>query len=181
MEKNTDIDGENKISRISLIAAIGSNRELGKDGELIWRIPEDMKRFKDLTMGHPVIMGRKTWESLPEKYRPLPGRTNIVVTRQAGYVAEGAAVVDGLSDAFLVAADAEGANETFIIGGGEIYASALPYATRLYLTLVDASAEADAFFPEYENEFTKIISDDSHEWDGLLYRWVTLERSQSSN
>lgn len=141
----------------SIIAAIGKNRELGKGGQLLWHIPEDMRRFKELTMGHPVIMGRKTWESLPEKYRPLPNRTNIVVTRQTGYKAEDATVVDGLSDAFLTAEKAEGANETFVIGGGELYTAALPYATRLYLTLVDATAEADTFFPPYEQNF-KIIS-----------------------
>ena len=177
MEINSHIDTGAGNGRISLIAAIGRGRELGAGGELLWRIPEDMKRFKELTMGHPVIMGRKTWESIPEKYRPLLGRTNIVVTRQSGYRAKGALVVDGLSDAFLAAEGADGASETFVIGGGELYAAALPYATRLYLTLVDATAEGvDAFFPAYETEFTKIISDDMHESNGLAYRFVMLER-----
>jgi len=171
-----DIDEHSKQGRISLIGAIGKNRALGKSGELLWHIPEDMKRFKELTLGHPVIMGRKTWESLPERFRPLPGRTNIVVTRQAGYKAEGAQVVDGLSDAFLTAQDAEGASETFVIGGSEIYTSALPYATRLYLTLIDATADADVFFPPYENEFSKIISNEMLESNGLHYRWLTLEK-----
>lgn len=160
MTESKDIDTNEENSRISLIAAIGRNRELGKGGELLWHIPEDMRRFKKLTTGHPVIMGRKTWESLPEKFRPLPERTNIVVTRQIGYEATGATVVDGLSDAFLAAENASGADETFIIGGGELYAAALPYATRLYLTLVDDTADADTFFPPYENDF-KIISDES--------------------
>lgn len=145
------------MERIAIIAALGRNRELGKDGKLLWHLPDDMRRFKELTMGHPVIMGRKTWESLPEKFRPLPGRTNIVMTRQAGYKATGATVVDGLSDAFLAAQDAPGAEETFVLGGGEIYTAALPYATHLYLTLVDDTPEADVFFPSYEKEF-KIIS-----------------------
>lgn len=147
------------MERIAIIAAIGKNRELGRGGELLWRLPDDMRRFKELTTGHPVIMGRKTWESLPEKFRPLPGRTNIVVTRQAGYQAAGATVVDGLSDAFLTAEKAPGAEETFVIGGGEIYAAALPYATRLCLTLVDDEKEADVFFPPYEDDF-KIVSDE---------------------
>jgi dihydrofolate reductase len=150
-----------QMARIAIIAALGAEtRAIGNREHLLWSLPEDMKRFKELTTGHPVIMGRKTWESLPEKYRPLPNRTNIVVTRQAGYRAEGAIVVDGLSDAFLAAGKAEGADETFVIGGGQIYTDALPYATRLYLTLVDDVTEADVFFPEYEKEF-KIIKEEN--------------------
>lgn len=125
-------------------------------------------------MGHPVIMGRKTWESLPEKFRPLPGRTNIVVTRQADYKAEGAIVVNGLSDAFFAAEKAIGADETFIIGGGQIYAEALPYATRLYLTIVDDTAEADVFFPEYKQEF-KILSNENGAGEPP-HRFQILER-----
>lgn len=162
------------MQNVSFIAVIGKNKELGKGGKLLWNLPEDMKRFKDLTTGHPVIMGRKTWESIPEKYRPLPGRTNIVITRQPDYKADGAAVVDGLSDAFLAAEKAEGAEETFIIGGSEIYTSALPYATRLYLTLVDDSAEADVFFPEYEKDF-KVISNESGAGEPP-HTFQTLER-----
>ncbi|MSU74886.1 dihydrofolate reductase [Candidatus Kaiserbacteria bacterium] len=156
---------------------MGKNRELGKDGQLLWRIPDDLKRFKQLTLGHPVIMGRKTWESLPEKFRPLSERTNIVVTHQTGYQANGAIVVDGLSDAFLAAQDAPGANETFIIGGAQIYTEALPYTNRLYLTLIDENKEGDTFFPSYEDEFTKILSDETHEWNELKYRWVNLEKA----
>ena len=149
------------MARIAIIVALGAKtRALGKDNKLLWHIPEDMRRFKELTMRHPVIMGRKTWESLPEKFRPLPERTNIVVTRQAGYKANGATVVDSLSDAFLAAEKAPGADETFIIGGGEIYTIALPYATHLYLTLVNAAAEADTFFQLYEKEF-KLLSEEN--------------------
>ncbi len=147
-------------SYLSVIAAIGKKRELGKGGKLLWHLPDDMKRFKELTMGHPVIMGRKTWESLPEKFRPLPGRTNIVVTRQAGYKALDAEAVDSLEVARAVAVRALGADEIFVIGGGELYATALPFANHLYLTLVDDATEADAYFPVYENEFTEIISDE---------------------
>src|SRR3989344_8192198 len=127
---------------ISLIAAIGKNRELGKGGKLLWHIPEDMRRFKALTTGHPVIMGRKTWESLSEKYRPLPGRTNIVVTRQSDYEAPGATVTDSFENARAVAARADGANEIFVIGGGGLYAAAPPPPARPHLLLLAAPAHA---------------------------------------
>src|SRR3989344_734446 len=121
------------MASIAIIAALGEQtRALGKNNELLWHIPDDLKRFKELTLGHPVIMGRKTWESLPPKFRPLPGRTNIVVTRQAGYVAEGAVVADSLETARVGATRAPGADEMFVIGGGELYREALPFADRLY-------------------------------------------------
>lgn len=159
---------------IAIIAAIGKNRELGLEGKLPWHIRDDMQRFKTFTMGHPVIMGRKTWESIPEKFRPLPGRTNIVVTRQANYEAKDAMVADSLESARAAAARAEGADKIFIIGGGEIYREALPLADRLYLTLVDDIAEADTFFPQYEDTFTKKISEELRESNGLPYRWIEL-------
>lgn len=161
-------------SHFSLIAAIGKNRELGFRGKLLWHIPEDMQRFRELTTGHPVIMGRKTWESLSEKFRPLPGRTNIVVTRQTGYEAKGATVADSLEEARAAAARAPGADEIFVIGGGEFYAAALLHTSRLYLTLVNAAAEADTFFPPYEQEF-KIISDEVGTGKPS-HRFLTLER-----
>jgi dihydrofolate reductase len=157
MPKGTDIDTEYESGRISLIAAIGKERELGLNGKLLWHLPDDMQRFKTLTTGHPVIMGRKTWESLPERFRPLPGRVNIVVTRQTHYEATGAIIVDSLEAA---RAAATGANEIFVIGGGELYAAALPLANRLYLTLVGATVEADTFFPQYEQDF-ELISDEA--------------------
>lgn len=144
---------------LSVIAAIGKGRELGFEGKLLWYLPDDLKRFKALTTGHPVIMGRKTWESLPDRARPLPSRTNIVVTRQAEYEAPGAVVVNSLEDARAAAARAEGADEIFIIGGGELYAEALPFADRLYLTLVDAAAKADVFFPSYESMFSEVSNE----------------------
>lgn len=159
---------------LNIIAAIGKNRELGLRGKLLWNIPEDMGRFKRLTMGHPVIMGRKTWESLPEKFRPLPGRTNIVVTRQNGYEAVGAIVVDSLEAARAAAARAEGGDEVFVIGGGELYAAALPLADRLYLTLIDEEKEADTFFPPYEQEF-EIISNEAGMGEPP-HRFLTLKR-----
>lgn len=149
---------------ISIIAAIGRNRELGNAGKLLWQLPEDLKRFKEITSGHPVIMGRKTWESLPERFRPLPDRTNVVVTRQSGYKAPGALVADSLEAARATAARAAGSSEIFVIGGGELYALALPHSSRLYLTLVDATAPADTFFPAYKDKFS-LISDTPGEGD----------------
>ncbi len=162
--------------RIALIAALGKNHALGKENRLLWQIPDDMKRFKALTAGHPVIMGRKTWESIPEKFRPLPGRTNIVVTRQHGYTLPGATVTHSLIEAIADAQGAPGGEEIFVIGGAQLYAEALPYAARLYLTLIEDEKEADAFFPAYETEFAKKISEESREWEGVIYRFVTLER-----
>lgn len=163
---------------IAIIAAMATGtRAIGKNGRLLWHVPDDMKRFKALTTGHPVIMGRKTWESLPERFRPLPKRANIVVTRQVGYVAPGAVVADSLEAARAAAARAAGAAEIFVIGGGELYAAALPHADRLYLTLVGADADADTFFPPYENEF-KIISDEVGVGEPS-HNFLILERGQS--
>lgn len=164
------------MSRISIVVAMGRNRAIGKGNTLLWHIPDDLKRFKALTLGHPVIMGRKTWESLPEKFRPLPERTNIVVTRQAGYEAGGATVANSLEDARAAAARASGNEEIFIIGGAQLYAEALPSTHRLYLTLIDDTKEGDVYFPEYESEFTKKISEESRAWDGPPYVWLDLER-----
>lgn len=174
---------------ISMIAAIGRNRELGKGNELLWRIPEDLKRFRALTRGHPVIMGRKTFESIG---KPLPERTNIVVTREgepyrdeAGFhfwdaklEKDGCVRVSDLEGAILFAKKhAPGSDEIFIIGGAQIYALALPHADKLYLTRIDAEAsDADAFFPEYPG-FTKVVAEQIGSHDGLGYTWVDLIRS----
>ena len=161
---------------ISVIAAVGRDRAIGKDNELLWSIPDDLKRFKALTVGHPVIMGRKTWESIPEKFRPLPGRTNIVITRDPAYPAEGAVLAQSFPEALSLARDAEGANEIFAIGGQQVYECALPFATRLYLTVIEGEKEGDAFFPRYDEEFTKEVARDEREWEGLRYAWLDLER-----
>ena len=174
MTKEKEIDSRYESGRIALIAAIGKNRELGRSGELVWHLPDDMRHFKELTLGHPVIMGRKTWESLPERFRPLPDRTNIVVTRQEGYTAEGATVDASLEDALASAALADGVDEIFIIGGGELYAAALPLADRLYLTLVEATADADTFFPPYEQDFA--ITKEEVGSGEPLHKFLTLER-----
>jgi dihydrofolate reductase len=135
---------EYKTPCISIIVAIGDNGEIGRSGDMIWHVSEDLKRFKAITTGHTVVMGRKTWESLPK--RPLPNRRNIVISRNADYEAPGAEVYTSLDDAIDAAvADAE----IFIMGGGEIYKQTLPRATRLYLTRIHATAQdADTFFPQ---------------------------------
>lgn len=164
------------MQHISLIAALGHSNVIGKDNGLLWHLPDDLKRFKQLTLGHPVIMGRKTWESLPEKYRPLPGRTNIVITRDVTYEAEGAVVAHSVPEAFQKAKDAEGADDVCVIGGGEIYRATLPFATRLHLTLVDDPTPGTVTFPDYAHEFKKEVSREAHEENGMRYDWVTLER-----
>ena len=141
---------------LSLIAGVGTHRGIGYKGELLWNLPDDLKRFKEITKGHPVIMGRKTWESIPEKFRPLPGRTNILLTREASYEAPGAVLAQSFPEALSFAKQAPGAEEIFAIGGQQVYECALPFAKRLYLTLVQTDKEADAFFPAYEDEFTVV-------------------------
>jgi dihydrofolate reductase len=130
----------------SLIVAMDRQRGIGKDNRLPWRLSADMKRFRELTMGHHLIVGRKTYESIGQ---PLPGRQMIIVTRQSGFQAEGCLVAPSV-DAALKLARARGENEVFVIGGAELYAQTLALADRLYLTLVDAEVEADVFFPEFE-------------------------------
>lgn len=166
-----------KNHRIALIAAIGAgNRVIGNNNQLLWKIPEDMKRFKTLTAGRPVIMGRKTWESIPLKFRPLPGRTNLVITRQKDYVAEGSTVCNSLEEAVAEATTAPGAEELFVIGGAQIYEEALSVANRLYLTIVYGNYSGDAFFPAYETIFTKKIEDEGHIGNDLKFDFQTLER-----
>jgi dihydrofolate reductase len=161
--------------RISLIAAIGHDRVIGTGTDLPWRLPGDLAHFKEITKGHPVIMGRKTWESLPEKFRPLPGRANFVVTRSGWYEAAGAQTAFSFPEALSHAKEAEGSDEIFIIGGGELYRAALPFASRLYLTLVDDPTSGTVTFPDYP-DFTNELSRETHEENGISYDWVVLER-----
>ena len=165
--------------RTSIIAAVGMGRVLGKDNRLLWNIPEDLKRFKALTLGHPCIMGRKTFESIVAMLgKPLPGRTNIVLVKpdEDASVIAGADVViaHSIPEALQKAHSLD--NEVFVIGGAQIYAQALQHADRLYLTLIDDDKEGDAFFPEYETLFTKKVSEEDGESGGLKYRWLTLEK-----
>ena len=133
------------MPEIIIIAAVAANRVIGRDNQLIWNIPEDMAHFKALTQGHTVLMGRKTWESLPPRFRPLPGRRNIVITRQPDFVAPGAELANSLEAGLgLAASDAL----VFIIGGAEIYQQAMALANRLEITEVALTPEGDSWFPE---------------------------------
>jgi len=161
---------------VAAVVAIGKNRELGLGNKLLWRIPDDLKRFKQLTEGHPIILGRKTFESIVGYLgHPLPGRTNIVVTRDPSWRYDGVIVAASVEEAIAEAKEID--TDWISIGGGaQIYEAAMPYITRLCLTLIDDSKEADTFFPPYETEFTKKISEEQREWNGLNYSWVDLER-----
>jgi dihydrofolate reductase len=142
----------------------------------LWHIPDDLKRFKTLTLGHPVIMGRKTFESIVSTLgKPLPGRTNIVVTRDANWSYEGAIVAHSLEEALTKAKEID-VEEIFIGGGSQIYEQAFPFVDRLYLTLIDDEKEGDTYFPSWEKEFTKVLKEEEHNYNGLHYRWVDLER-----
>jgi dihydrofolate reductase len=132
---------------ISIIAAMADNRVIGRGNVIPWHIPEDMKRFREITMGHPVILGRKTFESIG---RPLPGRKTFIVTRKRGYRAEGCIVVHDLQEALAKCADAD---EVFICGGGEVYREAMPLASRIYLTVVHLEVNGDTLFPVIPADF----------------------------
>jgi dihydrofolate reductase len=134
---------------ISLIVAVAENNVIGKDNSLIWHLPNDMKFFKDKTSGHCIITGRKNYESIPEKFRPLPNRTNIVITRQQDYIAPGAIVVGSIEEA-INKAKATNDEEIFIIGGAEIYKQTISIAHKIYLTQIHHSFEGDAFFPSID-------------------------------
>jgi dihydrofolate reductase len=161
---------------ISIIVATAENNVIGKNNTLIWHLPADMKFFKEKTTGHIIITGRKNYESIPEKFRPLPNRTNIVVSRQTNYTAPGAIVVSSIEDA-LKKANATGDDEIFIIGGAEIYKQSLHIADRVYLTKIYHSFEGDAFFPELKNDIwrethrSKGITDEKnkYEYDFLIF------------
>jgi len=159
---------------LSLIAAVARDGGIGHGGELLARIPEDHRRFKRLTLGSPVVMGRKTWESIG---RPLPGRQNIVVTRDTAWRAEGATPVTSLDAALAAAPDA---GRVFVIGGAEIYALALPRADELELTELDAEFPADTFFPAWNRADFRQTSREAHATpEGLRYAFVNYRRSAS--
>lgn len=163
---------------ISLIAAIGKNRELGKDNKLLWHLPEDLKRFKELTNGHPIIMGRKTFESIG---RVLPSRTNIVITRDPQSAErkvqnnDNLVFVKSLEEAVDVARQSDGGGEIFVIGGGQIFEQAMDMADRLYLTIVDREYEADTYFPECD-QFSSVANEKKSSYDGVRYTFLDLEK-----
>lgn len=156
---------------ISIIAAISENRAIGKDNKLLWHIPEDMIRFKKITSGHPVIMGRKTYESMGKM---LPNRINIIVTRHSDYQVTGGFVFTSLPEAINFAKERD-SNEIFIIGGGEIYRQALPLADKLYLTVVQGNFEGDTFFPDY-SAFKKVVKKEEHNDRNFHFTFLELER-----
>ena len=157
------------MSEIVLVVAIADNDVIGKDGVIPWHISEDLKRFKALTMGHPIVMGRKTWDSLPRK--PLPGRANVVVTRQADWHADGAVVAHSLGQA------TEGTSGlVFVIGGAEIYDIALTHATRIELTEVHQEFDGDARFAFDRSGWHETARESHVTPDGLRYSYVTLTR-----
>ena len=158
---------------IVLIAVLGRNRELGSGGKLIWTIPGDLPRFKAMTMGYPLVMGRKTFESIG---RPLPGRTNIVISRNPDWRAEGVETVHS-AEAALKAAGTGGTERMYVIGGAEIYRLFLARAERLELTLVDEeAADADVFFPDYSGLGFLPVSRQPGSVEGLVHEFVSLER-----
>lgn len=144
---------------LTIIAAMAKGRVIGKDNDLIWHLPDDLKHFKNLTKGHHIIMGRKTYESMG---RPLPARTNIVITRQKDYKADGCILVNTLEEAIQ---KAEGDSQPFIIGGGEIYRQALKYAQTMELTEVNGEFDGDTFFPKFDESQWKKVERSSHPID----------------
>lgn len=162
------------MTMMSYVVAVSRNGVIGRDGTLPWRIPSDLKHFKAITMGKPVVMGRKTWDSLPRK--PLPGRRNIVVTRQKGYIAEGAEVARGVDEA-IAACETE--PEVAVIGGGEIYRALWPVVDRLYLTEVDLAVEGDTVFPAIKPDEWREVSREFHpreEGDSAAFTFRVLDR-----
>lgn len=166
-----------KKPRVSIVVAMSrEQRAIGKNGKLLWHISDDLKRFKEITLGHPVIMGRKTFESIVSYLKgPLPGRPNIVITRDENYHYDDVIVAHSLEEALDRARELDN-KEIFIGGGSDIYTQALPHTDRLYLTLIDDEPDADTFFPNY-SDFTNVIEKEKRDrGDGLVYEWVTVER-----
>lgn len=160
------------MPEIVIIAAVARNRVIGRLNQLLWNIPEDIAHFKALTTGHTVVMGRKTWESLPPRFRPLPGRHNIVITRQTAYSAPGAENAYSLENALTLTSTA---TTIFIIGGEQIYTQAMAAADRLEITEVDLEPEGDAWFPEIDPVDWKIVA----RTEGAGFAFVTWRRQET--
>lgn len=164
--------------RITIIAAMGINRVIGHRGNMPWlgELPADLAHFKARTLGKPVVMGRKTWDSIPAIWKPLPGRTNIVLTRERNFVADGVLVAHTMEEVF---ARAKGAAELMVAGGEQIYKEFLPLATHLELTIVEGDFPGDTYFPYYNPSDWRIVDEEEHERDGRNkydYKFRTLER-----
>jgi dihydrofolate reductase len=163
--------------KLVLIAAVGSDRAIGRGNDLLFRDPQDQKHLRAATMGHPVIMGRRTWLSLPERFRPLPGRRNIVLSRDAAFAAAGAEVAPSLDAARALVA---GAEQAFVLGGAEIYDLALPHADELLLTEVERSyPDADCFFPDWPRaQFEEVERAPASAADGTAFAFVRYRRQR---
>ena len=162
------------MSRIALVLAMADNGTIGAQGAIPWRIADDMRRFKAITMGKPIVMGRKTWDSLPKK--PLPGRTNIVITRDRTFRADGAVAVHSLDEAIARAGN-EQPDEIMIVGGAEIYLAALPRANVIHLTQVHGEFAGDARMPAFDKKVWRETTREDHATpEGLRYSYVMLER-----
>jgi dihydrofolate reductase len=161
--------------RVSIIAAVARGGVIGRDNAVPWRVAEDMQRFRALTTGHPVVMGRRTWESLPDRFRPLPGRRNVVVTRNPAWSADGAERAASLEEALEILAEEP---QVFVIGGGELYATALLLADELLLTELDVEVEGDTFFPPFDGS---AFVERSREWHrsktGIPFSFVRYVRT----
>lgn len=162
--------------RIAYVVAMDENRVIGRNNDLPWRLPDDMRWFREKTLGKPCIMGRKTYDSLPDRFRPLPGRLNIVVTRNSVYQALGAVVVHSVDEALQAAGDVE---ELIIVGGGDLFRRLLPVVDRLYLTQVRGAVEGDVFFPPIDLSQWRETYRQEHPADErhpLPFTWLILDR-----
>jgi len=159
--------------QLNMIYARAANGVIGKDGSMPWHLPQDLAHFKSVTLGFPVIMGRKTWDSLPARFRPLPGRINVVVTRQLDWHAQGAVVAHSLSEAI---AHCDGHAQAWVMGGAEIYAQALPFAERIEVTEIEADFEGDAYAPVLSQKWHPVARQAHQASDGLKFSFVTYQR-----
>jgi len=165
---------------VVLIAAVARNGVIGGGNQLLWHLPADSKHFRQTTAGHAVIMGRKTWDSLPDRFRPLPGRRNLVVTRQAGWQAPGAEPQPSLHAALAAVGATADAARAFVIGGGELYAQALPLAHTLELTEIDRDYAGDTLFPTFDRQLFRETRRESHPAlspDTPAFAFVTYRRN----
>ena len=163
--------------RLHLIYARAANGVIGKQGALPWHLPEDLAHFKRTTLGCPVIMGRKTWDSLPPKFRPLPGRTNVVITRQSGWQAEGTTTADSLQTAMELCGTQA---DVWVIGGAQIYAQALPLASTVEVTEIEMEVEGDAYAPELGTDWTSSRRESHVSANGIAFHFVTYIRTNKS-
>ena len=165
-----------RLPRIGLIYARAANGVIGKDGAMPWHLPEDLAHFKRLTQGWPVVMGRKTWDSLPPRFRPLPGRVNIVITRQPDWQADGAQTAASLESAL---AQCEAFEQAWVIGGAQIYAQTLPLADRVEVTEIDRDFDGDAFAPALAPAWRETAREAHVASSGLPFSFVTFEKAAS--